>query len=513
MEDDLQNLSKAVHDPTLAEKLKTAEEFILTRPRVSIRLRFIVSLALCFCLCATAALVNWYYLRQVRGRLFVLGITESLAFDLEQARRFEKDYFLYGTNLDDALARAGSAASHLGAETPRMLDMAGPDDLAAIGGHLKDYQTLLLDCQVLARSGSLDPARKREIEVRLREQGSTVTGLVETLASRERRAVDHMLRVSEVLPIALLGALLVLFVLISYFFTEALLNPIRRFQAYTRRIADGDFTLIRPARTYRDEFSDLALAVNRMLADLQSHQERCVRAGKLAAVGTITSGIAHELNNPLNNISITTEALMEDFRTLRDDQKWKLLQDIYFETERASEIVKSLLDFTREDRLDTAPVDLAEVIQRTFRLIQNEMAINNVAFECVLPSSLPRVKGAANQLRQVFLNLFINAIQAMPEGGTLALKAHVHDEDRLCVEVSDTGTGIPDENLPHIFDPFFTTKEPGKGTGLGLSVTSSIIHKHGGDIEVTSQAGKGTTFRVCLPLAKDEALPGNEREE
>lgn len=501
MADITPNLPRVVLDPALTERLRSAQDYILGRPRISIRLRFMVSLALCFCLCALAALANWTFLRQVRGRLLLLGITESVAFDLQQARRFERDFFLHGTNLEDAVRCAESAATRLQSEIPQISEAEASDEVLAIAGHLRDYRRLLADCQALAKAGALEPARRQEVEASLRREGSTVTTLVEGLTSGERKTVTHMLNVSETLPMVLLIALLVLFVLISYFFTEALLNPIRRFQAYTRRIAEGDFTLIRPARTYRDEFSDLALAVNRMLADLQATQQRCVEAGKLAAVGTITSGIAHEINNPLNNISLTTEALMEDFKTMSDEKKWNFLQDIYFETERASEIVKSLLDFTRMERIERVPLDVSGVILSTQRLLQNEMMLNSVNFECDLPPDLPQIKGATNQLRQVFLNLFINAIHAMPGGGILRVKANLHEADRVCVEVQDQGEGIPPEVLPHVFDPFFTTKEPGKGTGLGLSVSLSIIKRHGGDIQVESEPGKGTIFHVCLPRA------------
>ena len=151
-------------------------------------------------------------------------------------------------------------------------------------------------------------------------------------------------------PLALVAFLLALFALITFFFTQALNAPIRRFAGYTGRIAGGDFSFIPPARRYRDEFTDLAVAVNQMLAELRAQQDRMVQGAKLAAMGTLTSGIAHELNNPLNNIAITAEALMEGLPKLGEEEKWRHLQDIYFETERASEIVKSLLDFTRQEK-------------------------------------------------------------------------------------------------------------------------------------------------------------------
>jgi len=302
------------------------------------------------------------------------------------------------------------------------------------------------------------------------------------------------------LSIVLLVLLFFAFAVITLLFDRALIGPIRRFETYTERISRGDFRPIGPARWYRDEFTDLAVAVNRMLEELAAQQRHMVQAAKMTTVGTLTSGIAHELNNPLNNIAITTEALMEDFKRLSDEEKWRLLQDIYFETERAGEIVKSLLDFTREERAEWGPVDLREVVESTRRILQNEMVLGNVVFEARFPDALPPVRGALNPLRQVFLNLFVNALHAMPEGGRLTVEAKA-SPGKVCVEVTDTGSGIPPEVLPHIFDPFFTTKEPGKGTGLGLSVSLSIVRKHGGEIQVFSEPGKGTTFHLCLPAA------------
>ncbi|MEW5763501.1 MAG: sensor histidine kinase [Acidobacteriota bacterium] len=301
-------------------------------------------------------------------------------------------------------------------------------------------------------------------------------------------------------PLLLLALLFLAFVAIAFLFDRALMGPIRRFESYTSRVARGDFSPIGPTRWYRDEFTDLALAVNSMLRELEAQQNQMVQAAKLTTVGTLTSGIAHELNNPLNNIAITTEALMEDFKRLSEGEKWKLLQDIYFETERAGEIVKSLLDFTREERPESVPVSLAEVVESTRRLLHNEMDLSGVRFAAEIPEDLPTVRAAVNPLRQVFLNLFINAVHAMPRGGTLSVRAMRTDSERVCVDVTDTGTGIPAEVLPRIFDPFFTTKEPGKGTGLGLSVSLGILRKYGGEMRVVSEVGKGTTFHVCLPV-------------
>jgi two-component system NtrC family sensor kinase len=482
--------------PEYARELDAAQRSIVARPSISIRLRLLLSLFLCFVLCASLAFTTVWILRSVKAKVRFLEAVESLSFQVQHARRFEKNYFLYGTGLAEAKLCASAARAILRQQDPELGRTA---DLAR---HLEAYEALLGQCPQALPAGGEELARLESLRAGIRSHGSAVSEITDGLASRERLSVERLLTRSQRLPLLLLAALLVFLALVSAFFTAALMGPIRRFQAYTRQIAGGDFTLIRPARWYRDEFSDLALAVNSMLASLRSEQERCIRAGKLAAVGTITSGIAHELNNPLNNISITTEALMEDFNSLPDERKWKLLQDIYFETERASEIVKSLLDFTRSEKLEMTPLDLREVILSSQRLVQNEMSYSNVDFSLELPADLPPILGASNQLRQVFLNLFINAVHAMPSGGRLTVKAAGRHDGRVCVEVADTGTGIPPDALPRIFDPFFTTKEPGEGTGLGLSVSYSIVKKHGGEIEVASEAGKGTVFHLCLPAAE-----------
>jgi two-component system NtrC family sensor kinase len=483
-----------------SEELRSVQASIMRRPNVGIRLRLVLSLCLCFCLCGALAVITLGVLRDVRDKVRFLEAVESLSFQVQHARRFEKNFFLYGTNLDEARGCAAAARAVIKGQDPD-LSKRSSKDLQDLAGHLDAYETLLAECASLDRTAPGSSERLRGLEETIRHHGTAMTDLTEGLASRERTAVNDLLTRSQRLPLVVLGAILAFLALVGIFFTVALMGPIRRFQAYTRQIAMGNFSLIHPARWYRDEFSDLALAVNQMLAELKAHQERCVRAGKLAAVGTFTSGIAHELSNPLNNVAITAETLMESYKDLSDEEKWKLLQDIYFETERAGDIVKSLLDFTRMEKPDLVPLHLEEVVEATRKLLQNEMNLEDVDFEVRFDRPLPEVRGAFNQLRQVFLNLFLNAIHAMPSGGKITVEGLSGEPDRVCVEVTDTGSGIPADILPHIFDPFFTTKDPGKGTGLGLSVSYSIIQKHGGEMRVSSEPGKGSVFHLCFPAA------------
>jgi two-component system NtrC family sensor kinase len=246
--------------------------------------------------------------------------------------------------------------------------------------------------------------------------------------------------------------------------------------------------------------------MNRMMHELHRRQEMLAEGQKLRAIGTLTAGVAHELNNPLNNISLTVESLLEDYETLRDDERLDLCRDLLAETERAHAVVRSLLDFSRQREPRMEVLDIGALLLQTNKLLANQVKLANTHLEVSVAERLPAVRGDGQQLAQVFVNLYLNAIEAMGRDGHLQVVARVHESNRgfVRIDVRDTGRGIPADALPYIFDPFFTTKGA-KGTGLGLSVSYGIVTKHEGTIEVESQVGKGTTFSVLLPVAKREA--------
>ena len=233
------------------------------------------------------------------------------------------------------------------------------------------------------------------------------------------------------------------------------------------------------------------------ITDRSELESRLVQADKLSSIGLLAAGVAHEVNTPLAVISTYAQMLAKQVGG--DEQKSKLLEKIAKQTFRASEIVNSLLNFSRTSSTEFADVDLNRVIRETISLIEHQLQKAHITVELSLDDSLPHLKANAGKLQQVFLNLFLNARDAMPEGGMIAARTWV-DGAMMRVEVADTGTGIQSEHLARIYDPFFTTKAPKKGTGLGLSVTYGIIREHGGNIEVSSQPGQGTRFTIELPL-------------
>jgi two-component system NtrC family sensor kinase len=232
------------------------------------------------------------------------------------------------------------------------------------------------------------------------------------------------------------------------------------------------------------------------VTDREELERRLVQADKLSSIGLLAAGVAHEVNTPLAVISTYAQMLAK--QVSGDDQKAKLLDKIAKQTFRASEIVNSLLNFSRTSPTDFADVDLNRIIRETVSLVEHQFQTAGVVTDLALADTLPGIRGNSGKLQQVFLNLFINAKDAMPGGGVLTIRSRA-ESGFAVMEIADTGQGIPPEHLARIYDPFFTTKGPKKGTGLGLSISYGIVHEHDGAIEVDSTVGEGTRFRLEFP--------------
>jgi signal transduction histidine kinase len=238
------------------------------------------------------------------------------------------------------------------------------------------------------------------------------------------------------------------------------------------------------------------------VTDRAELEKRLVQADKLSSIGLLAAGVAHEVNTPLAVISNYAQMLAK--QVSEDDQKSRMLEKIAKSTFRASEIVNGLLNFSRTSTTDFGEVNLNRVIQETLSLVEHQVKKAGIEVRTHLDPALAPVHGNAGKLQQVFLNLFLNARDAMESGGTLEVTTSV-EETGARVEVGDTGHGIAPENVHRIYDPFFTTKAARKGTGLGLSVSYGIMQEHGGTIEVFSRPGGGTRFLLALPWSKAAA--------
>lgn len=497
-------------------RAEDAQRALLERPRVSIRTRLTVAFVLWFLLTLGLAIVSMVTLSQMANKLRFTEAVDHYTFEIQQARRFEKNYFLYHTNLTDALDHVHNAQAVLDRERSNIEAVIEDSGFQSMRLNLRRYEELLARLQILDRLPEAEAAAEYQAtEAGLRELGAIMVAEAEDLVQGERVAVDRMLALSQRIPLGILVLLIGVITYTAVVIRQQVLAPLNRMMKTTNRIAEGDFTPITPVRRYYDEFSHLAVAMNAMMIQLAHRHSLLVQAHKLKAVGTLTAGVAHELNNPINNIMLTASGLQEDYDELTVDERLDMVNDLVSESERAQRIVRNLLDFARESSVNLQPIDPQRLIEETLRLATNQIKLAKVKVRGEIDANLPAIHGDFQQLSQVLLNIVMNALDAMPDGGVLSISVrNPRGGDKIAMEFTDTGTGMSEQVLANVFDPFFTTKSGAKGTGLGLSVSQGIIRQHGGDILARSTPGEGTTFTVELPVAMvPAAQAGGEPED
>lgn len=423
-----------------------------------------------------------------------------------EVRRYEKNFLLYDKEEDlrenrRFLILARETAQTLYAESTNL--KVAPQ-LRKLEEHLTNYED---NMGRLARAGRDMPPNEREaLVVTLREQGKSLNELSESLVSFERRQIASILDALKaqltlsVVVAALLGVLLPVIMFRKFF------RPLGIIQRATEDIARGHFKEITVLDT-KDEMQQVMEAFNRMVQELERRQDQLVESKKLSSIGTLTAGVAHQLNNPLNNIYTSCQIALDEFNS--DDRPFimRMLRNIDQETLRARDIVKGLLEFSRVQEFSLRPAVLAETVERTIRLVQSQVPAEveiatDIPPELILPLD-------AQRIQEVFLNLLINAVQAIEGPGRILISAGVDEAaNEAVIEIRDTGPGIPGDVQGRIFDPFYTTKEEGRGTGLGLSIVYGIIQKHNGLIFVENIEGGGAKFVIRLPLAVAEQPQG-----
>lgn len=309
-----------------------------------------------------------------------------------------------------------------------------------------------------------------------------------------RRAAKPLLVTLAVLSISTLITLLLV-----WRFTR----PIANLSKAAHEVAEGNLSFRVPDEKRSDEMGVLAQNFNEMTAELEKSKEletQLQQAEKSAVIGRLGSAIAHEIRNPLNYINLTLDHLRSKFAPQEAEKVTtfeKLISQLKAEVARINQQISDFLNYSRPAKADLQPIDARKIIDDSLRLVEAQSAENNIKIGLVEHENVPQIMGDREFLRSVFNNLFINAVQAMGgNGGNLGIKI-TPDDDSVKFEISDTGSGIPEENLSKIFEPYFSTKET--GTGLGLAIVQKIVDIHRGTISVESQLGKGTKFTVKLP--------------
>jgi PAS domain S-box-containing protein len=256
-------------------------------------------------------------------------------------------------------------------------------------------------------------------------------------------------------------------------------------------------------------FHDLRESI-RMKKELENTQIQLLQSEKMASLGKLAAGVAHQLNNPLGGITLFARLMLEEY--VLEENARKDLNRILKDAERCRDTVKELLEFARQTRHEMRPLDINRAVARTLFLLENQTLFQNIDVVRELDSEVPAVRGDTQQINHMFMNIILNAAQAMDGHGTLTVSTNLSENGNVVIEIADTGPGIPADVLPHIFEPFFTTKEEGEGTGIGLSLVYGIVENHEGKIQAVNNSPCGTRFIIELPLStsEDEETPSEK---
>ncbi len=320
--------------------------------------------------------------------------------------------------------------------------------------------------------------------------GSLYVGARESTFQKLVQAFSYRVAIIALVSMVLAG-------IVALPIARLITRPITALVEANRRLAQGDMT-VRVQPYGSGELAELGHSFNKLAETLNSTQQELLHKERLASMGQLAAGVAHEINNPLGTILLFSDMLYKE--TSRDDPRSKDLKMIVDETNRCKNIVADLLNFSRQQEVLAQDIDVNALISSVIEVVEHQPIFESVNFVKHLAPDLPAIQADPAQLEQVFVNLINNAAEAMGDGGTISLTTRPIDGSFVEIKVSDTGCGIPEENLGKLFTPFFTTKALGKGTGLGLSIVYGIIKMHKGQITAQSEVGQGTTFTITLPI-------------
>lgn len=368
------------------------------------------------------------------------------------------------------------------------------------------------------RLSGLYQDEKRTTEM-IRTKARIVETFTDTILKKEHANIERILLVSKKYLIYALVTIIFLGLIINIKLAANIADPIKKLERLTKKVAAGDFSEVIEVKR-NDEIASLETSFNQMgerlrdtvsslelaVQNLHRKQAQLIEAGKLASMGTLAAGVAHEINNPLAIIK-EKAGLMEDILALSNmPHKEKfvgLIASITESVNRCRAITHRLLGFARRPDAKIEAFDLNQALREVVAFLEKELLLKEVRLDLELRDGLPEIVSDKSQIQQVLLNIVKNAIDAVGNGGWIRVAADLKDGQTMRITISDDGPGIPAEALSHIFEPFFTTKEKGKGTGLGLSISYGIVKNLGGHIAVESETGRGTTFVMEMPLAPE----------
>ncbi len=445
---------------------------------------------------------------------------EEVVFDLRDAvlemRREEKNLFLYGDRdaLRRALFKAERSQQILQQQRTTLENIWSPAAASETLLQLQRYKESLQQWPQTSRDKPVAPQAK------IRNLGHRINLSIEALSKQERKSLETAIRKSRWIVILFLCLIGLSIIIVGRLLKRAVVNPLKQLESRLMPIAKGVFNHLHPPSDDR-EFVTFTDGFNQMLRELEIRKKRMLQSEKLASLGILSAGVAHELNNPLSNISTSCQLLLEELREAPTEQLENWLRQIDSETERGRRIVRTLLEFGSQRVFEKHPQKLLDLINETRLILDKALVQASARLNLNIPTDL-QLWADKQRLQQLFINLIQNALNTGGEGLELTISAMLCDrgvskipqgaevagslqclakDDARLIEIiiSDNGPGIPSKHLPRIFDPFFTTNEPGRGVGLGLFIVQEIVREHDGCLAIASKPGKGTQVFILMP--------------
>lgn len=441
-------------------------------------------------------------------------VTADFEYTIQEMRRQEKNLFLYGDAavLNETRDLASLALEMLHSQGETLQRISSPHEIAELQRRLNDYRSALSDYQQLTAPDTLQVDK-------IRKQGHAILNIANTLIHAERIAQTRAIqRAQRVLMISLLVLAALIFAVASALL-RMVLTPLRNMTRDMDAIALGHFNKLK-THSNDKELIAFSNAFNHMLDELDARRRHLQHSEKLASLGVLTAGVAHEINNPLSNISSSCQLLLEDLHSASSEQLTEWANMIDAETQRARNIVKVLLNFGHHQELNLRDVALQELVQQTLVLMRGAIRKQQAKIETDIADDLHLIADP-QRLQQIFINLLRNALDTGTDNIQIKISAHIlprqnHFDSNILVagsiehfsklttpvvhlNIEDNGPGIPAEAYPRIFDPFYTTREPGSGMGLGLYIAQEIMQEHDGIITIFSEPGHGTRVLLQLP--------------
>ncbi len=443
------------------------------------------------------------YLDLLLAKLHFLEVAEQVNASLLEMRLAEKNFFLYQdpAALDHIKSELKKTEHLLESDRKDIVSAIGPRVFSKIEANLKRYNSIILRVQPT-------DTKNKSLQKEIRTTGRNLRDFSRNLTQLESRRIHKVVAASKNRILYFFCFILLTNLVVTLMVFPHILTSLKKISRMAGKISHGDFSITVDPKIAKDEIGAAIRAIQSMAHELQRREEQIIQSKKLASIGVLVSGVAHELGNPLNNIDMLAQTYIELKDDLTVEDSIDYMNKILEQSNRIRGIIRELLEFSKPKAPHFEQVDVNDLVKRCHQLVYNMMHVSGIDSQLELAEDLPAVYIDPHKMQSVFVNLFTNAIQAMSPGGVLTVKTQIASSPGyVAIVVQDTGKGIPHDLLPHIFDPFFSTKGVG-GTGLGLFVSHGIVTRNRGQITIDSEVGVGTTCVVKLPIyqgAENEA--------